>query len=160
MTAEAASEVLAVRYGTVQTSRAGTFYQYGQYGEPDAPLPMDYFFWLIRGPGATVLVDTGFAAEVGRRRGRTCLVDPVRALAGLGVVPGRPDRGAPARAGLLARRRPGRGGLRRPGRAGRDRLAGRPGPARPGPADRRRRRGGAGRRGPPGRRAYPRPAGD
>ena len=26
---------------------------------------MDYFFWLIRGAGATVLVDTGFAAEVG-----------------------------------------------------------------------------------------------
>jgi glyoxylase-like metal-dependent hydrolase (beta-lactamase superfamily II) len=91
MTAEAAGEVLAVRYGTVQTSRSGTFYQYEQYREPDAPLPMDYFFWLIRGAGATVLVDTGFAAEVGRRRGRTCLVDPVRALAGLGVAPGDVD---------------------------------------------------------------------
>jgi glyoxylase-like metal-dependent hydrolase (beta-lactamase superfamily II) len=91
MTAEAGCEVLAVRYGTVQTSRSGTFYQYEQYGEPDAPLPMDYFFWLIRGPAATVLVDTGFAAEVGRRRGRTCLVDPVRALAGLDVAPGDVD---------------------------------------------------------------------
>jgi glyoxylase-like metal-dependent hydrolase (beta-lactamase superfamily II) len=91
MTAEAVGEVLAVRYGTVRTSRSGTFHQYEQYGEPDAPLPMDYFFWLIRGSGATVLVDTGFAAEVGRRRGRTCLVDPVRALAGLGVAPGDVD---------------------------------------------------------------------
>ncbi len=91
MTAEAGAEVLAVRYGTVQTSRSGTFYQYEQYGEPDAPLAMDYFFWLIRGPGGIVLVDTGFAAEVGRRRGRTCLVDPVRALAGLDVTPGDVD---------------------------------------------------------------------
>jgi glyoxylase-like metal-dependent hydrolase (beta-lactamase superfamily II) len=85
------ADVLAVRYGTVQTSRSGTFYQYEQYGEPDAPLRMDYFFWLIRGAGATVLVDTGFAAEVGRRRGRTCLTDPVQALAELDVKPGDVD---------------------------------------------------------------------
>ncbi len=91
MAAEAGGEVLAVRYGTVRTSRSGTFYRYEQYGEPDAPLPMDYFFWLIRGSAGTVLVDTGFAAEVGRRRGRTCLTDPVRALAGLGVAPGDVD---------------------------------------------------------------------
>jgi glyoxylase-like metal-dependent hydrolase (beta-lactamase superfamily II) len=91
MTTEAGGEVLAVRYGTVLTSRSGTFQRYEQYGEPDAPLRMDYFFWLVRAHGATVLVDTGFAAEVGRRRGRTCLTDPVRALAGLDVAPGDVD---------------------------------------------------------------------
>lgn len=72
--------MLAIRYGTVQTNRSGTFYRYEQYSEADAPLQMDYFFWLIRGAGGTVLVDTRFAPEVGIRRGRTCLVDPVRAL--------------------------------------------------------------------------------
>jgi glyoxylase-like metal-dependent hydrolase (beta-lactamase superfamily II) len=87
MTDDLDREVLAVRYGTVLTTRSGTFHEYGQYQEPDAELQMDYFFWLIRGAGPTVLVDTGFGAEVGTRRGRTCLVDPVAALAGLGVAP-------------------------------------------------------------------------
>ena len=88
MTPDPAAEVLAIRYGTVQTTRSGTFHRYEQYSEPDAPLQMDYFFWLIRGAGATVLVDTGFAPEAGIRRGRTCLVNPVRALAEIGVKPG------------------------------------------------------------------------
>jgi glyoxylase-like metal-dependent hydrolase (beta-lactamase superfamily II) len=87
MTAEREPEVLAIRYGTVQTTRSAVFHDYGQYGEPDAAAQMDYFFWLIRGQDCgTVLVDTGFDPRVGRRRGRTCLVDPVAALAGLGVA--------------------------------------------------------------------------
>jgi glyoxylase-like metal-dependent hydrolase (beta-lactamase superfamily II) len=91
MTAEGGREVLAVRYGTVMTTRSGTFDHYEQYGEADAPLRMDYFFWVIRSATSTVLVDTGFGAEVGRRRGRTCLIDPVDALAGLGISPGDVD---------------------------------------------------------------------
>jgi glyoxylase-like metal-dependent hydrolase (beta-lactamase superfamily II) len=87
MTDDMDREVLAVRYGTFLTTRSATFRDYGQYAEPDAPLQLDYFFWLIRGGGPTVLVDTGFAAAAGARRGRTCLADPVTALAGLGVAP-------------------------------------------------------------------------
>ncbi|HLU56147.1 MAG TPA: N-acyl homoserine lactonase family protein [Pseudonocardia sp.] len=80
-------EVLAVRYGTRTATKADSFLNFHLYGEPDASFEMDYSFWLVRGQGRTILFDTGFDAEVGRRRGRTTLVDPVAALAGLGVEP-------------------------------------------------------------------------
>jgi glyoxylase-like metal-dependent hydrolase (beta-lactamase superfamily II) len=80
-------EVLAVRYATRSTTKSECFYRYASYGEPDAPLQMDYFFWLLRGAGGTVLVDVGFDPVVGERRGRTCLCPPVEALARLGVAP-------------------------------------------------------------------------
>jgi glyoxylase-like metal-dependent hydrolase (beta-lactamase superfamily II) len=78
-------EVLAVRYGTVTTSRAAYYLRYHAYGEPDAPMRMDYFFWVLRSERGTVLVDTGFDPAVAAARGRTCLVEPARALAALGV---------------------------------------------------------------------------
>lgn len=88
MTAAAvAYEVLAVRYATRDTTRSDCFHRYHSYGEPDGPQRMDYFFWVLRDGRRTVLVDTGFAPAVGVRRGRTCLVPPVEALARLGIVP-------------------------------------------------------------------------
>ena len=51
----------------------------------DGPLGMDYFVWLIRGHGRTVVVDTGFGEEVAARRGRKLLRHPVQALAAIGV---------------------------------------------------------------------------
>lgn len=48
---------------------------------------MDYYFWLLRSADTTVLVDCGFSPEGGAKRGRTTLVDPIEALAGLGVAP-------------------------------------------------------------------------
>src|SRR5207245_2463081 len=80
-------EVLAIRYGTRMTTRAACYAGYEQLGEPDAPLGMDYFCWLLRSERRTILVDTGFDAEVGTRRGRTTLCPPVDALARLGVTP-------------------------------------------------------------------------
>jgi glyoxylase-like metal-dependent hydrolase (beta-lactamase superfamily II) len=85
-------EVLAVRYGTRTTTKAESYLNYQVYGEPDAPMEMDYFFWVVRGGRRTVVVDCGFGAEAGARRGRTELVDPVRALRGLGVDPGAVDQ--------------------------------------------------------------------
>lgn len=80
-------EVLAIRYATRLTSRSDCFAGFGHTGEPDAELRMDYFFWLVRNNERTVLVDTGFAPEVGTRRGRTCLQPPLEALARAGVEP-------------------------------------------------------------------------
>ena len=60
---------------------------YEELGEPDAPLRMDYFFWLLRGEGGTILVDSGFDRDVGERRGRTTVCAPLDALAQLGVPP-------------------------------------------------------------------------
>lgn len=48
---------------------------------------MDYFFWLLRRGGETILIDSGFAPGVGKRRGRTPLHAPVEALKRLGVEP-------------------------------------------------------------------------
>jgi len=46
-------EVLAVRYGTRMTRRAETYLNYHVYGEPDAELRMDYFFWVVRNADRT-----------------------------------------------------------------------------------------------------------
>lgn len=78
-------EVFAVRYGTRTTSKAEAYLNWSVYGEPDETFDMDYFFWVIQNPWRTVVLDCGFDPEVGRQRGRTVLVDPVEALAALGI---------------------------------------------------------------------------
>jgi glyoxylase-like metal-dependent hydrolase (beta-lactamase superfamily II) len=88
----AAHEVLAVRYGTRTTTKAESYLNYHLYGEPDAEIAMDYFFWVVRGAAGTVVVDCGFGAEAGARRRRTLLTDPVAALAALGVDAAAVDR--------------------------------------------------------------------
>ncbi|MFB9831902.1 N-acyl homoserine lactonase family protein [Actinoallomurus acaciae] len=80
-------EVIAVRYGTRATRKSEVYLHFGLYGEPDAPTDMDYFFWVVRGAGRTVLVDCGFNERSGTRRGRTMLCPPAEALARLGVRP-------------------------------------------------------------------------
>lgn len=85
------TEVLAVRYGTRLTRKSEVYGDYARYGEPDAPLRMDYFFWLVRSPGRTVVVDCGFSTASGARRGRTMLTPPAGALARLGVDPAAVD---------------------------------------------------------------------
>ncbi|TCP56399.1 glyoxylase-like metal-dependent hydrolase (beta-lactamase superfamily II) [Tamaricihabitans halophyticus] len=80
-------EVLAVRYGTRTTYKSEVYLNFHTYGEPDTELEMDYFFWVVRNAERTLLVDTGFGAEVGDRRNRTMLCPPVDALAKLGLRP-------------------------------------------------------------------------
>jgi glyoxylase-like metal-dependent hydrolase (beta-lactamase superfamily II) len=83
-----AREVLAVRFGQRVTSRAESYLNFHLYGEPDAALDIDYYFWVIREPGGAVtLVDTGFAPEVGDRRRRAHWTTPAGALPGLGIAP-------------------------------------------------------------------------
>jgi glyoxylase-like metal-dependent hydrolase (beta-lactamase superfamily II) len=81
-------EVLAVRYGTLAARKSDLYYRYESYGEPDGDAAMAYYFWVLRGAGETILVDTGFDPEAAARRGRTCLVQPLDALAELGIAPG------------------------------------------------------------------------
>jgi glyoxylase-like metal-dependent hydrolase (beta-lactamase superfamily II) len=80
-------EVLAIRYGTRESSAAEVFLNYHAYHEPDRPLRMDYFFWVVRNPARTVVVDTGFSPAGGAARGRTMLLDTVPALAAAGITP-------------------------------------------------------------------------
>ncbi|ALM86841.1 N-acyl homoserine lactonase family protein [Bordetella sp. N] len=57
-------------------------------GDPhEGPMPMDFFVWLLRAPGHTVLVDTGFNAATAGRRRRALLRCPIEGLGALGVRP-------------------------------------------------------------------------
>lgn len=78
-------QVTIVKYGTRQTVRSDVFLNYHLYGEPDDPIGMDYFFWLIRNAHRTIVVDTGFSAVGGARRNRTTLMEPAAAFDALGV---------------------------------------------------------------------------
>jgi glyoxylase-like metal-dependent hydrolase (beta-lactamase superfamily II) len=49
---------------------------------------LDYFVWLIRGAGHSILVDTGFNEVAARERGRTLMINPADMLARFGVPPG------------------------------------------------------------------------
>ena len=84
--ADPAREVLAVKYGHRVATRAESYLNYHLYGEPDADLDIDYFFWVIRDGGDVILVDTGFAPEVGQRRRREGYSTPAEALPGLGIA--------------------------------------------------------------------------
>jgi glyoxylase-like metal-dependent hydrolase (beta-lactamase superfamily II) len=97
----AKNSVLAVRYGHRVTSYAESYLNYHLYGEPDADLDIDYYFWVIRDEsdgsdrsdgsdgsgGGVTLVDTGFAPEAGDRRGRAHHTTPAEALPALGIDP-------------------------------------------------------------------------
>jgi glyoxylase-like metal-dependent hydrolase (beta-lactamase superfamily II) len=74
------SDVFAIRYGSLETTRSASFLDYERYGEPDGPIRLDYYYWAIVSPAGVTLVDTGFDPEVGRRRGREVIIDPVAAL--------------------------------------------------------------------------------
>lgn len=89
--AERPWEVSAIRFGSLRAPKSRLFHDFQAHGEPDAEIEMAYFFWLLRDGERTVLVDTGFDPAVAARRGRTCEVEPLLALARLGVSPEQVD---------------------------------------------------------------------
>ncbi|CAM3545253.1 Metallo-beta-lactamase domain-containing protein [Bordetella sputigena] len=75
-------EVYAVKYATRPAQRSANFLG----GDPhDAPMPMDYYVWVIRDARRVVLVDTGFAQDMADKRHRTLLRHPAAALELLGI---------------------------------------------------------------------------
>jgi glyoxylase-like metal-dependent hydrolase (beta-lactamase superfamily II) len=81
--------VYAVRYATREARSGENFHGQGRGQDPhDAPMPMDYFVWAVVSLEHTVVVDTGFSAEVAARRGREHLRCPTEGLAALGVDAG------------------------------------------------------------------------
>jgi glyoxylase-like metal-dependent hydrolase (beta-lactamase superfamily II) len=75
-------EVFALRYGTREARRHEHFIG----GDPhDGPMPMDYFVWLAKNADRAVVIDIGFTAESGGKRGRALLRDPVDSLTLLGI---------------------------------------------------------------------------
>jgi glyoxylase-like metal-dependent hydrolase (beta-lactamase superfamily II) len=76
-------QVYAVKYAERDGRRAEHFLG----GDPhDAPMPMDYFVWVVvSGGGRTWVVDTGFGELDAERRGRRLVRSTSEALATVGV---------------------------------------------------------------------------
>jgi glyoxylase-like metal-dependent hydrolase (beta-lactamase superfamily II) len=53
----------------------------------DAPMPIDYFVWVVRSGASVIVVDTGFSVETAAQRGRTLLRPVETALRSLGISP-------------------------------------------------------------------------
>ncbi len=78
--------ILAVKYATVDRARGSNFLHPAP-GDPDTPMALDFFVWLIDGPGGAVLVDTGLSPASAIARGRRYLVSPIESLRRLGHAP-------------------------------------------------------------------------
>lgn len=84
-------EVLAVKYATRETVASQVFLNYYVYKQPDFPIVMDYFFWVIRNDKRTIIVDTGFTAETAAHHGRTITTAVPDGLAAVGIDPAEVD---------------------------------------------------------------------
>ena len=77
-------EVLAIRYAHSARRSPENFIG----GDPhDAPMPLDYFVWVLRSDRRTVVVDTGFGEDQARERGRELIHPVADGLAAAGVDP-------------------------------------------------------------------------
>lgn len=83
--------VLAVQYADRQTTYGDAYYRWSTYGEPDGPLRLSYYFWVLEplhAPGSPpIVVDCGFEPSRGERLGRRCLCAPAEAFGLLGIDP-------------------------------------------------------------------------
>lgn len=77
------TEVLALKYAEAFPPDREHFFV--SHDPHDAPHPISYFLWLIRGESGIVVVDTGFGERAAATRNRTLLRHPVEALASVGV---------------------------------------------------------------------------
>lgn len=75
-------EAYAIRYGRHERPASANFLL--PPADPHEAMPLDYFVWLLRGPGGReVVVDTGFDAALAERRGRKLsrsVADSLRAM--------------------------------------------------------------------------------
>lgn len=76
-------EILAIKYAEFKNRRR--YESFLMADDHDAPHPIDYFVWLVRNANRTVLVDCGFEAVEGARRGRQVARTPAAALEMVGV---------------------------------------------------------------------------
>lgn len=80
-------EVLAVSQGSLATGRSHVYLNHDLYGDPDAPMEVRYYFWILRNAHRTVLVDTGFSSRGATSRGRRIDRPFTEALQQLGIEP-------------------------------------------------------------------------
>ena len=78
-------EVLALRYATTDPDRPRRENFMPGMDLHDAPMPLDYYIWVIRGHGRLVVVDTGFGKDAAKERHRTLLHEPAALLKRAGI---------------------------------------------------------------------------
>jgi glyoxylase-like metal-dependent hydrolase (beta-lactamase superfamily II) len=79
-------EVFAIRYGTYAHRKAQDSFIL-PVDPHDAPMPIDYFIWLLRCGDREIVVDTGFAPAAAAARKRPLLRTVPEALRAMGVEP-------------------------------------------------------------------------
>ncbi len=85
MSAPEPYEIYAIRYGHHDRKASENFLG----GDPhdDRSMPLDYFVWAIVGKQRTFVLDTGFDAEMARKRQRHLLRSPGEGLQAIGIDP-------------------------------------------------------------------------
>jgi glyoxylase-like metal-dependent hydrolase (beta-lactamase superfamily II) len=83
MAANELYEIFALRYAERTNRTRGENFR--TTDDHDAPMPIDYFLWVVRNDARTIVVDTGFGLKEARQRGRQLLQTPQQALARVGV---------------------------------------------------------------------------
>ncbi len=76
-------EILALRYAHLAERTQRDVLVFPE--DHDAPMPLDFFVWAIRGEGRTIVLDTGFDEASAKRRGRVWLRSPIDAFRGIGI---------------------------------------------------------------------------
>ena len=79
-------EILAIKYGEFADRRRHESFIAAD--DHAAPHPIDYFVWVIRNGQRSIVVDTGFDAAEGAKRGRKISRTPTQALEMVGVAAG------------------------------------------------------------------------
>ena len=79
-------EVYAIKYGHLGGRNPSDVVEGADPHE--SALAVNYYVWLCVGPQGPVVVDLGFGAATGKRRGRDVLRTPMEGLAQMGVSPG------------------------------------------------------------------------
>lgn len=77
-------EIYALRYAETLTRNARENF-ITWHDIHDAPMPLDYFVWLLRCGDRHILVDTGFNEAAAAARKRKLIINPVDALAAFGA---------------------------------------------------------------------------
>ena len=83
-------EILALKYAEFTQRRR--YESFIAADDHDGPHPIDYFVWVVRNAQRTIVVDTGFDAVEGAKRGRKVARAPAAALEQIGVTAGNVDQ--------------------------------------------------------------------
>jgi glyoxylase-like metal-dependent hydrolase (beta-lactamase superfamily II) len=83
-------EILALKYA--EFTQRKRFESFIAADDHDGPHPIDYFIWVIRNANHTIVVDSGFDAAEGAKRGRKVDRAPAAALEEVGIAPGKVEQ--------------------------------------------------------------------